>query len=236
MSKRPASSYYRMYLSINNLEQLMELPVNPESIEIGESGNAASHEIVGLGEVVTLHQPKLSSFSFSSFFPAQQYSFVHSYQLHPPIYYINLLKKWMARKLPIRFIITSPTYTLNKAVYIEEFTWRDVAGTNGDLEFDISLKEYRFFQAEKVEVVASKGKPDKLGKPSNKKNVKKTPKKRPDLRKRPATYKLQKGDNLWVVSRKFYGSDKKAREIQRHNKIRNDELGRLQIGREIRLP
>ncbi|MCY9528387.1 peptidoglycan-binding protein [Paenibacillus alvei] len=223
-------SGYHIYLSFNNQEKVIELPVNPSQLEISEAGNLQSFDIVGIGEVVSIHTPKLADIQFSSLFPLHYGPYVHipPEKLLPPSDYIIQLREWMETKRPIRFVLTTPTYHMNLAMAIDKFTWREVAGSVGDLEYDISLKLYKFYAAKKVKLD---------GKLTSATNVPKPSQPRPDERKGTSEYMTQPGDKLSLLAQKFFNDTRKAIDIQRLNGISAAEaLHELEPNRVLRLP
>jgi len=58
------------------MEEVMNFPINPASIEISESGQGKTYDISGLGEINVIKDRKLTQYSFSGLFPAQWYPFV----------------------------------------------------------------------------------------------------------------------------------------------------------------
>lgn len=63
-------------MGFNNQEDAIRLPVNPETLEIKESGDGKSYTIIDLGEINTIAYPKLTEITIESIFPAQRYPFV----------------------------------------------------------------------------------------------------------------------------------------------------------------
>lgn len=240
---------YEIELSFNNRAEGFRIPVNPETIEIRESGNGKTYDIVGkggnteetrAGEVNVIKSPKLREVSFSSIFPSQHYPFVVSSSLLQPMEYVAFIRKWMATKHPIRFVYAGvfsaqqmslgdkSSSDISMPASIEKFEWREVAGSPGDIEYNLSLKEYVFYSARRViastntagETVLIQQPPD-----------------RPDERIRPETYALQPGEGLFHVAMKFYnGNSGKWRDIQKYNGLTDAQLKSLPIGFEVRLP
>lgn len=148
---------YSIELSFNNRAIWFEIPVLPEEIEIGGEGDGETYNITDLGEINVIKAAKLKEISFSSFFPAIAVggtvpSYVSSKNWGQPADYIQLIETWMNKRKPIRFIFTSTGLKINIATSIEEFNYKEVAGSPGDFEYEISLKEYVFYAAKKVKL------------------------------------------------------------------------------------
>jgi hypothetical protein len=244
---------YEIHLSYNNNTEGFQIPVNPEEIEVSGGGNGKTYDIVGTndgksetraGEINVIKSPKLREVSFSSLFPAQLYPFQATDTLYEPMYYIKLIEKWMANKRPIRFIyaahwqqqLASQQFRgqdINMPVSIEKFVWKEVAGAPGDIEYNISLKEYVFYSARRVTV-----KTDESG---NTVAIQQ-PARRPDDRIRPGTYTLKEGDNLTKVAMKFYtdaaGFPDSSRhtDIQKLNSLTDSDVKKLAVGNVLKLP
>lgn len=231
---------YGIWLSYNNQEDAFQIPVNPESIEIKESGQGKTYDIAGLGEINVIKAPALTEISFESIFPAQDnYPFIVNNKyvsksfrtdtgllVHP---YVNYLKKWMETKRPIRFVFTGSTFDINLPVSIEQFEWKEVAGSLGDIEYKLGLKKYVFYAAKKALIVQSSE--------TEKQTVMQTQEPpRPVEKETPKTYTLVSGDSLWKVAKKVLGDGSRWKEIQILNNITDAQLGKLPIGMVLRLP
>jgi hypothetical protein len=242
-------NHYEIELSFNNKAEKFRIPVNPETIEIRESGNGKTYDIIGkggsteetrAGEINVIKNPKLREVSFSSIFPAQHYPFVVSSNLLQPMEYVAFIRKWMATKRPIRFVYAgayaqysmqasdNKILDISMPASIEKFEWREVAGSPGDIEYNLSLKEYVFYSARRVTVSTNTaGETVLIQQPPD----------RPDERIRPETYKLQAGDTLIHVAMKFYNGDStRWSDIQKYNGLTDAQLKSLPIGLDIRLP
>ncbi|WP_046225571.1 LysM peptidoglycan-binding domain-containing protein [Paenibacillus dauci] len=242
---------YGFFLTYNNQDEVVRLPVNPEKIEINSSGDGKNYTIIGLGEINSIQPNKLREITLESFFPGQRYPFVVGRELQTPYYYVEMIQKWMETKRPIRFVFSSlqlPDYALygntskqavsakaerftlnrafmaiNMAVSIEKFDWTLAAGESGDIQFKLSLKEYVFYRALKVKIKKDKEKST-------------VAKKRTDTKETPKTYKLVAGDSLWKIAKKQLGDGSRYKEIQKLNNIKDSELRNLPIGMVIKLP
>ncbi|RRJ62717.1 LysM peptidoglycan-binding domain-containing protein [Paenibacillus oralis] len=218
---------YGVELSFNNRAEVLKLPINPSEIKVSESGQGSSYDVAGLGQINVIKDRGLTEYSFSGLFPAQWYKFVTTDDLLHPVEYIKMIEKWMTTKRPIRFIFTSDTYDINTPASIESFTWKEVAGSGGDIEYDIQLKKYVFYAAQKITRETTNG---------GSQVQKKTAKTRPNDKQQPKTYTMVAGDSLWKVAQTKLGNGALWKEIQKLNGIKDSDLKRLPVGKVLKLP
>src|SRR5690606_31431652 len=145
---------YEVWLSFNNQEEGFQLPINPGRIEVSEGSKGKTYDISNIGEINVIKDRKLTQYAFDGFFPAldQHKPLLATDQVLEPKRYVEYIEKWMDSKRPIRFIFASPDYEINEAVSIEGFTWREVAGGMGDIEYSLSLKKYVFYSAQRLNI------------------------------------------------------------------------------------
>ncbi|WP_010279850.1 LysM peptidoglycan-binding domain-containing protein [Paenibacillus senegalensis] len=223
-----------IWLSYNNEEEIFQLPVNPPSIEVSRGGSSKSYSVLGLGEVNVIKEPELKQISIESFFPAvTDTHLVVSSELLRPMEYVQKILKWMDKMRPIRFVYNAYNpirqdireyNEINLAMSIEDFTWKEVAGTPGDIQYKLSLKEYVFYSAKKLYVDES----------SQQLEAEEPP--RPVEREQPKTYALKPGEGLWRVAQKCLGDGSRYKEIQQLNGIAGHQLNKLPIGMVLKLP
>lgn len=219
---------YGMYLSFNNQQEGFEFPVLPGSFESSVTGDTSNADVQGLGKVNVIKSPNLATYPINSIFPLRIQPFVNTATILRPEEYVRLINKWIASKKPVRFVYTSPTLEINKACSIRNFTYREVAGSPGDIEFELELEEYKFYAAKKLTIISQSN--------ATNQQIANTKDKREDTRIIPKTYTLKSGDSLWKIAKTLYGNGARYVEIQRLNNIKDSELRRLQIGRVIKLP
>ncbi|WP_281885690.1 LysM peptidoglycan-binding domain-containing protein [Paenibacillus sp. YYML68] len=220
-------SEYGIYLSWNNQEEGFRIPVNPESLEMKDSGGDNKTYAVSGGEISVIKDPKLTEIGFSSEFPAQQYPFVVGNLLAEPMYYVDLIRKWMRTRMPIRFVFTGSSFDLNLPVSIERFEWKEAAGSPGDIEYTLHLKKYVFFAAKRVSVAATgQGAPQLVAEAPS----------RPSERVPPKTYTIADGDTLWLIAKKLLGDGARFKELQSLNGITDAQMRALPVGMELRMP
>ncbi|MCR8645568.1 LysM peptidoglycan-binding domain-containing protein [Paenibacillus sp. N1-5-1-14] len=229
---------YGIWLSFNNQEEGFQIPINPESLEISESGSGETYDIGAIGEINVIKSPQLAEYKFQGIFPAMNYPFVITKFLLKPMQYVGYIKKWMGTRRPIRFVyIGTNSYLngegktiseVNEAVSIEKFDWNEVAGSPGDIEYSITLKKYVFYAAKKAVYTENKN--------TGELEAQQQSPERPSDKQQPKTYTLVAGDNLSKVSKKVLGDDWKWPEIQKLNGITDAQLKNLQIGMVLKMP
>ncbi|MEW5321342.1 LysM peptidoglycan-binding domain-containing protein [Geobacillus thermoleovorans] len=181
----------------------LQLPVNPSSFEVSSPYGIEVVEVNHLGEVTIPKNRGLREFRFESFLPAK---YDPAYCVHnriiPPTDFISIIEKWRDAEKPVRFIVT--TANINTLVLIPEFTyWPSPPGSPGEVQFSISLKEYRMPVVKKWTKSSSS--------PSNKQRP-------PKQKEKPKTYVVRKGDSLWSIAKRVYDDGSKWPTIYAANK------------------
>ena len=133
----------KIYLSINNNEEVILLPVTPEEYEISEPWN--NQEVEGLNQAMNIIQNKgLSSLSIETFFPSKDYPFLLSRDMWG-MEYVETIKRWRERRVPLRLIISNDGETeVNMAVTIDNFSYSK--DKSGDVKYKLDLKEFKFVE------------------------------------------------------------------------------------------
>ncbi|SCW57204.1 LysM domain-containing protein [Paenibacillus tianmuensis] len=220
-------------------------------------GKGGGTEETRAGEINVIQSPRLKTVSFSSFFPSKSHNYpfivkgipeltpnTPNYRylsdgIHDPMKYVKDIRKWMETKHPIRFMYivrrrredgkldNASDRDLNFPASIEKFEWKEVAGSPGDIEYSLSLKEYVFYSARNVQPVMNAKGETVL--------VQQQPA-RPNEGVMPETHIFQDGDSLTKISTKYYGDSARAREIQELNGISDSEVEGIQNGTVLKLP
>lgn len=122
--------------------RVVQLPYNPEKIEVSKPGNNETTEIIGLGEINLLKDRKLKEFSVESFFPRfdTAYGVLTSGDFEEPEFYVDFFNSVYEAKEPMQFTV-SGTH-IDEMVSIENFSWYLVA-QDEDTHYVLGLKEYK---------------------------------------------------------------------------------------------
>ena len=129
-----------IYLSINNRERVIKLPVVPSNFKIRSPQNNEIMETVSQGDLKLIGLKGLKSLTISSFFPMKNYPFLRDRSLKG-WEYVKQIENWKDRRVPIRLII--PKTPINIAMAIEDFEYGPQDGS-GDIYYDLTLEEFRF--------------------------------------------------------------------------------------------
>lgn len=197
------------YLSFNNNEERLRLPVIPSSFEVNIPHQNTTVNINQLGEINLIGKTGLMSMTIESFFPNQQYSFCLYRDFQKPYEYIKQLLKWKESGRPIRVIVTGTP--INYAMAIESLTYSEVDGT-GDVYFSLELKEYKFIKT-----------------PSS--NTLTTLPTQRETKSLATHYTVQKGDTLWLIAKKVTGDGSNYKAIAQKNNITNPD--KIYVGQKL---
>ena len=180
---------------INYDGQVVQLPVNPEKVEVKFSGNNSTTEIIQLGEINLLKDRKLAEISFSSFFPQDDWfpAIRTRGQFKRPDFYKSFFVGIQEDKKPCRLIITGLNITMKTSV--ENFSYYHQGGDHEDAYYSLDFKEYRDYHITQIPVDPSLKRPT-------------APAKRPTPQPaKPATpAQITKGCNVILNGRVHYDS------------------------------
>ncbi|MDF2546149.1 MAG: hypothetical protein K0R93_1047 [Anaerosolibacter sp.] len=137
-----------IFLSINNREQLIKIPVLPKEFKIRSSQKNESFETIQQGEIKQIGLMGLKSISFSSFFPVKDYPFSKD-SLYSGWEYAEIIEGWRDRRIPVRLIITETP--INMPVTIDDFEYGPQDGS-GDVYFTLSMSEFKFIKLDQRRV------------------------------------------------------------------------------------
>lgn len=193
-----------MEIWIKQNKDAIQLPILPPSFSVTVGTGHQTVNVQTKGDVSILGKKGLKSFDLPSFFPAHDYPFAAYPKDREPQDYVDKISGWIEN--PVQVTITDTD--INEEYAITSFTYGEPDGS-GDVEFTLSLQEYR-------KPTYTKPKKELPSKPPA--TVDKKPVTRPPSKPQPKTYVVKQGDNLWNLAKKFYGSGSKASKIYNANK------------------
>lgn len=121
----------------------MRMPVNPETFDDTLDRGTKEYDILNSGKVSLPEMRGLHIYKFSSIFPAEDYSFCHSW--HRPAYYIERLQEMFDSDKPVSLTVSNGTsYGVSCKVILKSFTLQEIE--TGTYEYEVTLQEYKEVQ------------------------------------------------------------------------------------------
>jgi len=182
-------------------------PVNPDQISITDGRTFTEVPIINLGMTLLAGPVMPQGLQFASFLPKKyDASYCNYRKIEDPLRSWNRLIGWMGRGInnvqrsstPLRVTITGSKFS--QLMVITDFSRDQFGGEPGDIYFQITFAQWRR-QIIRIEKAAVKPAP-----------------KRDDPPKTPTTYTVVRGDSLWKIAKKFYGSGSKWPTIYNANR------------------
>lgn len=132
-----------IFLSINNNEEVIELPVIPSELNL--DAPFSNDTFITMTQSLNLiGNRELRTININSFFPVKDYPFLRSRDMWG-MEYVETLEHWRDRRLPVRLIITNDDpngFNLNMPVTIDDFNYS--TGKSGDIDYTLNLREFTF--------------------------------------------------------------------------------------------
>lgn len=207
---------YQMWLNFNNDKSKFRFPVLPEKIKLSVKGKPISIDLDGVGEVLHKTRRDAITVSFSSFFPAKygSYCAVPRNKFYAPKTCHKAIMNRIESEQECHFLLVSPVLKLNIYAVITSYVPQEEGGDPGTINYSIELKEFRRVTVRKIK------------NPNTKATVKKTTTSRKSTNSQKVTnsskkskkYTIKKGDTLWAIAKKYYGSGSKYTKILNANK------------------
>lgn len=189
----------------NNGETQFTFAVNPADITVSRPNVNRTVSLAMGGQINLWGGRGLREVRLDTFLPRESSPF---FQGRSPDAILSLLKSWQDSGDPIRLIISGTD--INDAFLIEDASQSFREG-DGDVWLSLRLREYKFQNVSSQQSGQS-------GLSAQ----------REDERIAPKTYTVVKGDTLWDIAARFYGSGTKWGTLAEKNGITNPRL--LQIG------
>lgn len=198
------STNYQMY--VKQGYDSFRFPVLPEKVTISYGSNNEKLRVCGVGEVTIIQDRDAAVLKFESFFPKTYFSGCDYKDIPVPEVACSKIHAMMNSKKPVRYTITGGMGVSMYAT-IEDFkTWEE-GGDVGTIYYSITFKEYKETLIRQIKVNVSAKKAKISGMSS-----------RTDPTVAAQTYTVKKGDCLWNIAKKFYGSGAKYSIIYNANK------------------
>lgn len=198
----------------------MLCPIAPEKITLKIANKNKTMVLMNGEEINILREAGLSEISFSLLLPNSRYPFaVYKSGFERAGVFLEQIEKLKLEKKPFQFIIVRQfpdgkrLYNTNIKVSLEDYQIEDDANDGFDVRVSIRLKQYRDYGTKVCELGSGNG-------TSTISSLKQT---RPsESSPAPAgqnkTYRVVKGDCMWLIAQKFYGNGNLYEKIYNANK------------------
>lgn len=194
------------------------LPVPPDSLQIKINSANKTVTLINEGEINVLKNAGLSDVEFECYIPQVKHPYaVYSSGFKSADYYLNYFESFKNSKKPFQFIVCrklpsgKKLFNTNMKVSLEDYKITEDAGEGFDLKVKINLKQYREYGTKTVNITFTASKPKASVEP-----VRETS--NSPASSNAQTYTVVKGDCLWNIAKRFYGSGSKYTVIYDANR------------------
>jgi len=208
----------------------IEMPT-PAKMTLKIKGDNKTLTLLNEGEINILRAPGLTEITVPLEFPMLGGA-------HAPDYYLDLLKRMKTEKQVTRLVLTrvSPDgrqlYDTNMPVTLEDYTIKEDAKEGLDVSVDANFKLWRDYSTQTVTVEepaasTSAAQPQTVA-----------VEKERDASTAPAakTHTVVKGDTLWALAAKYYGSGAQYTKIYEANTDKLSNPNSIRVGQVLTIP
>ena len=198
----------------NNGEERIYFTVNPARLTVTRPNENRVRSLAMGGTVNIWGGRGLREVRLTTFLPSAYSPFFDGKE---PESVLAMLKSWQDSGDPVRLIISGSD--INDAFLIEDVS-ETLAEGDRDVGLTVTLREYKFKSA-LAALAGGSGTASSAGT------------KRTDERTAAKSYTVKRGDTLWDIAHRFYGSGTEWRRIAEKNGVTNPRT--LQIGKVLTL-
>ena len=139
---------FGVFLTSYKTSKTIQLPVNPAELKLNYENDDQSETVVNLGEINRLGNLKLVGVTIESVCPKYQTTYRADDQPEEPDYYIDWIKKIQKAKGLVRLVVANTKISM--CMTIASFNYGFEDGFDEEYKYNLELKQYRSFKAEKV--------------------------------------------------------------------------------------
>lgn len=207
-----ARSGYEFYL-----DKCM-LPITPSKLEIKIENANKTLTLMNEGEINILKTAGLTDIEFSCGIPQVQYPFaVYKDGFRGADYFLTYFKSLKNSRKPFQFIVcrsfpgNRKLFGTNIKVTLEDYKLTEDAKDGFDIAVKVKLKQWRDYGPKTVKILMSEFGPRAAVEPQREASTSPEP-------TESTSYTVVKGDCLWNIAKKFYGSGSKYTVIYEANR------------------
>jgi nucleoid-associated protein YgaU len=205
---------YNFYFKLDT--EVLTLPITPGELTIKSGSNNKVVNLINEGDINILKSPSLTEISFEARFPMRQYPYGRSFKNFQS--YFDVFKELKTEKKPFTFVVSRftpngvATWGTEYLVSLEELEIKENASEGDDVLITFKLKQYKEYSVvilERNTTSSSSGGSSTTSTSTNRTSTSSNTVKK---------YTVKKGDCLWNISKKFYGTGTKWKKIYNANK------------------
>lgn len=137
-----------IFFSINNREQVVQLPIVPSEFKIRSPVNNEVYTTINQGDIKLFGKRGLKSLVIDTFFPSKDYPFARD-RTYKRWEYVEMFESWRDRELPIRMVVTDSP--VNMLVTFDDFEYGYQDGS-GDIYYSLSIEEFKLIKLQTKKV------------------------------------------------------------------------------------
>lgn len=194
------------------------LPVTPSKLEMKINNENKTMKLINEGEINILKKTGLTDIEFTCGIPQVKYPYaVYKEGFKRAEYFLDYFEALKNSGKPFQFIICrglpggGKLFHTNMKVTLEDYKLAEEAKNGFDIEVKIKLKQWRDYGTKTVNITLAGSRPQAAVEPQR--NAASSP-----APGQASTYTVVKGDCLWNIAKKFYGSGARYTVIYDANK------------------
>lgn len=213
------------------------LPVTPSKLDIKVNNANKTLTLINEGEINILKKAGLSDIEFTCEIPQVNYPYaVYKEGFKGAEYFLDCFESLKSSQEPFQFIVcrslpsNKKLFSTNIKVTLEEYKLTEDAGNGFDIKVKVKLKQWRDYGTKTVNITMTASKPKAVVEPQRETTASPAP-------AQATIYTVVKGDCLWNIAKKFYGSGAKYKAIYNANQgVIGSNPNKIYAGQVLTIP